>query len=60
MTYTHNIFRKPLMMLPILVAIGVMLTASLDSNITAESQNVPPEALLPATYPKTDHLVNYS
>lgn len=39
------------MMLPVLVAIGFMLTVSLGSNITAEPQNVPPEALLPDISP---------
>lgn len=51
MTYVKNIFRKPLMMVTILAAIGFMLTASLSSSITAEPQNVPPEALLPDMSP---------
>ena len=51
MTYVKNIFRKPLMMLPVLAAIGFMLTASLGSSVTAESHNVPPEALLPDISP---------
>jgi hypothetical protein len=51
MTYTHNIFRKPLMMFPVLAAIGFMLTASLGSSITAEPQNIPGTALLPDISP---------
>ena len=47
MTHVKDIFRKPLMMLPVLVALGFMLTASLGSSTTAEPQNIPPEALLP-------------
>ena len=51
MTYTHNIFRKSLMMLPVFAAIGFMLTATLSSSITAEPQNVPENALLPDITP---------
>lgn len=39
------------MMLPVLAAIGLMLTASLGSSITAEPQNVPETALLPDVTP---------
>ncbi len=58
MTYVKNIFRKPLMMLPVLAAIGFMLTASLGSSITAEPQNVPPEALLPDISPEIPKHIN--
>ena len=51
MTYTRNIFQKPLLMLPVLAAIGFMLTASLSSSITAEPQNIPETALLPDITP---------
>ena len=51
MTYTQNIFRKSLIMLPVIVAIGFMLTGPLGSNITAEPQNVPDNALLPDVTP---------
>ncbi len=51
MTFSKTIFRKPLMMLPVLVAIGFMLTVSLGSSITAEPQNVPTDALLPDVTP---------
>ena len=39
------------MLIPVLVAIGFMLTTSLGYTITAEPQNVPPEALLPDISP---------
>ena len=39
------------MMLPVLAAIGFMLAVSLGSNITAEPQGVPSEALLPDISP---------
>lgn len=39
------------MMLPVLAAIGFMLTASLGSGIIAEPQNVPENALLPDVTP---------
>ncbi len=38
-------------MLPVLAAIGFMLTVGLGSNISAEPQNVPDEALLPDITP---------
>ena len=41
------------MMILVLAAISFMLTVSLGSNITAEPQNVPPEALLPDISPCT-------
>jgi len=46
-----TIFRKPLMMLSVLAAIGFMLTTSLGSSITAESQEIPDGALLPDMTP---------
>ena len=51
MTYTQNIFRKSLIMLPVIVAIGFMLTGPLGSDIIAEPQNVPDNALLPDVTP---------
>lgn len=39
------------MILPVLVAIGFMLTTTIGSNITAEPQNVPEDALLPDVTP---------
>jgi len=39
------------MLLPVLVAIGFMLTASLGSTISAEPQNIPEDALLPDVTP---------
>ncbi len=51
MIYSKTIFQKKLMILPALVAIGFMLTVSLDSNVTAEPQDVPSDALLPDITP---------
>lgn len=39
------------MMIPVLAAIGFMLTATLGSSITAEPQNVHPDAILPDISP---------
>ena len=51
MTYTQKIFQKPFLILPVLVAIGFMLTIGVNSSTIAEPQNVPDNALLPDVTP---------
>ena len=51
MTISRTIIQKQLIILPVIVAIGFILTVSLDSDISAEPQNIPPEALLPDISP---------